>query len=478
MKKFTVLIGLFMSLTMSMAQVPQAFNYQAIIRDADGSPIIDQAVSLRVSILQDSTTGTSVYTEIHTVTTNQFGLVNLGVGTGTIIAGNFSTINWGGGDYFLKVEVDPEGGSDYTDLGTTQLLSVPYALFAQNGGDSYWLPNQNNIYYQAGNVSIGTQTVADGSKLNVLSKISLIDNNNQAKVESGVNPDSSGFVEIYGKNGTRNVVISSKQLGYYLPGNLYYDPNSGFIGIYFSNDTAVVKMTSTLLGYGRIQTYSPLGSELVNLTYSGGGDGRIAVYDSTGLNIALITSAIGGGGWMGTWGSNGNYNCKITSLVGSINNGYISVNNAAGSEKAGIYVDASGQGVVFGDVKNFRMEYPGRKDQEIWYASIEGPEAAAYLRGTARLEDGTTTVTFPDHFRHVISSKNMTVMLTPLSAQSKGLALTEKGTDGFTVVELLNGKGSYEFDWEVKAVRKGYEDYRVIRDKAEDQGADPALLNE
>lgn len=122
---------------------------------------------------------------------------------------------------------------------------------------------------------------------------------------------------------------------------------------------------------------------------------------------------------------------------------------------------------ILGINQGYGMEYPGRNDQEIWYACIKGPEAAAYLRVTAQLEMGKATIAFPDHFKHVVSSENMTIMLTPLSAESKGMAVTEKRPDGFTVVELLEGNGSYAFDWEVKAVRKGYENYRIVRDKTE-----------
>ncbi len=139
--------------------------------------------------------------------------------------------------------------------------------------------------------------------------------------------------------------------------------------------------------------------------------------------------------------------------------------DAAGNSQAGLIVNSSGQGVVFGDVKNFKMDHPTEANSEIWYASLEGPEAAAYLRGTAKLINGTVSVDFPSHFKHVIHDKGMTVMLTPLSADSKGLAVVQKSANGFTVVELSKGSGNYEFDWEVKSVRRGFEDYEVVRQK-------------
>ena len=113
------------------AQAPQAFKYQAVARDNSGNLIANQSVGFRISVLQNSPTGTSVYSETHTVASNNLGLVNLDLGAGNPVSGTFSTINWGSGNYFVKVELDVTGGSNYLFMGTSQLLSVPYALHAQ-----------------------------------------------------------------------------------------------------------------------------------------------------------------------------------------------------------------------------------------------------------------------------------------------------------------------------------------------------------
>ena len=113
---------------LASAQAPQKMSYQAVIRDAGNQLLISQPVGMRVSILQGSTTGTAVYTEIHTTSTNANGLVSM------MIGGNagFDTINWSNGTYFIKLETDPTGGSAYTIESVHQLLSVPYALFAES----------------------------------------------------------------------------------------------------------------------------------------------------------------------------------------------------------------------------------------------------------------------------------------------------------------------------------------------------------
>ncbi len=116
------------------AQAPQGLNYQAVARNLNGSMVATQPVSVRFSILNGSTTGVVVYQETQQATTNNFGLFTLAIGRGTVVSGNFSGIDWGGGDKFLKVEIAIGGGS-YQLQGTSQLLSVPYALYAEKSGD-------------------------------------------------------------------------------------------------------------------------------------------------------------------------------------------------------------------------------------------------------------------------------------------------------------------------------------------------------
>lgn len=153
-----------------VAQTPQAFKYQAIARDNSGNILANQNVAFRISILQGSISGTSVYSETHAATTNQFGLANLNIGNGTVASGVFSSINWGSNTYFVKTEFDAAGGTNYTLTGTSQLLSVPYALYAETTGDtSMWKKNGTNVYYNNGSVGIGTNTPHVANKFDVVS---------------------------------------------------------------------------------------------------------------------------------------------------------------------------------------------------------------------------------------------------------------------------------------------------------------------
>lgn len=127
MKKIISLIAIFYSLLLQ-AQVPQGISYQAIALNATGNPLVNTNIGLRLSILNSTATGTTLYSETHIKTTNAQGLYSLVIGQGTVGVGTFAGINWGTNSKFLKVEIDVAGGNNFVLVGTTQLLSVPYAL--------------------------------------------------------------------------------------------------------------------------------------------------------------------------------------------------------------------------------------------------------------------------------------------------------------------------------------------------------------
>ena len=129
-QKITLLFFLAFVCKGLFAQVPQGIPYQSVIRNSNGAVAANQAVSLRFSLHDSVATGTVVYKETFSTTTNSMGLANVNIGMGTAVTGTFSGINWGKNSKFIQVEIDPTGGSNYTDMGTTQMMSVPYALYA------------------------------------------------------------------------------------------------------------------------------------------------------------------------------------------------------------------------------------------------------------------------------------------------------------------------------------------------------------
>ena len=131
----SILYSLLLS-NFSFGQVPQKMSYQAVIRDGANVLVQNQTVGMQISVLQGSTVGTVIYVESHNTITNANGLVSIEIGTGNVIAGVFANIDWANGPYFIKTETDPTGGTNYSIAGTTQLLSVPYAMYAAASGSS------------------------------------------------------------------------------------------------------------------------------------------------------------------------------------------------------------------------------------------------------------------------------------------------------------------------------------------------------
>ena len=131
MKNNVLTAVLLLLCTVVFAQAPQLLNYQAVVRNASGQPVTSGNVKLRFTIHDGTSTGPTVFAEVQTVVPNQFGLVTASVGA---VNNNLATVNWGGGAKHLQVEVDITGGNNFTDMGTTQLLSVPYALYAEKAG--------------------------------------------------------------------------------------------------------------------------------------------------------------------------------------------------------------------------------------------------------------------------------------------------------------------------------------------------------
>lgn len=129
MRKFLTLFIIILT-TGVFAQTPQRINYQAVARDASGN-IVTGAIGIKFQILQGSASGTVIYEETHTASPSSAGIFDVQIGGGSVVLGNFATIPWGTNSYFLRVNIDPAGGTSYSTVGTSQFISVPYALFAE-----------------------------------------------------------------------------------------------------------------------------------------------------------------------------------------------------------------------------------------------------------------------------------------------------------------------------------------------------------
>ncbi|MCR9098350.1 MAG: tail fiber domain-containing protein [bacterium] len=169
MKKITITLFALLFTFCLMAQAPLKMSYQAVVRDANGQLITNSTVGMRISIIKDDPDGPAEYVETHTPTTNANGLATLEIGEGTPVSGTFFSVEWRSGSHYVKTETDPNGGTNYTISGTSQLLSVPYALYSNIAGVStaWTLVGDHVASVPSGNVGIGTGPFIPQSKLQV-----------------------------------------------------------------------------------------------------------------------------------------------------------------------------------------------------------------------------------------------------------------------------------------------------------------------
>ena len=159
MKRYLLFLALIITFTIQ-AQAPQGFNYQATVRNSSGDLVVNTNVYFKFNVMQGSQTSLPVFTEIHYVPTDDLGQVNLVIGQGTATTGTFSSIDWSLGSYYLGIELSINGANNYVAMGTTQLLSVPYALYAENSGNATsTTPNLEAVL--AENNSANSQQIKD-----------------------------------------------------------------------------------------------------------------------------------------------------------------------------------------------------------------------------------------------------------------------------------------------------------------------------
>ena len=415
-------------------QIPQGISYQAIMRDGN-QPLADWFIIVRFTLLQD---GIQTYQEEQLTNTNEYGLFNLVIGEGSPVGSSsvFSAINWSYGPAELRVEIDYDQ-TGFTDFGTLKINSVAYS--------------------QASKEAYGLR----GVSIRELSDV------------SNSSPSNGQILKFSGSRwAPSNLATFSSPWSQNSTG-LWYNGNVGIgrqptwrtlvveddFGVY-DNGKLRVSMNALQTIGGEISTYGSNGN--ANLRVGGVNQGSLTLNDQFGRSqVRLNTVNDFGSIWLK---SNNGTNGFVA--LGGINNAQFSLSDANGNPQIGGYIVGT-TGIIWADNKNFRIIHPTKPDSSIWYCSLEGPEAAEYVRGIARLENGKAFISFKEHFQLTSIAETLTIHLTPGSVDSKGLAVVEKTPQGFWVQERNGGKGTYEFYWLALAVREGHINYRPVRGRYE-----------
>ena len=370
MKKSLQLFALLFCMII-FAQAPEKFSYQAVIRNGSGVLIQNAPVGLKISVLKTSVIGTVVYSESQIATTNLNGLISIQVGSGTVISGTIAGIDWSADSYYIKTEVDPSGGTTYSIAGTTQLLSVPYALYAKNSGSgsSFTLPyvgTANNAASLLQVTNTGAGASLEGINNSVTDQISAVKgviNSTTPGAYStavrGVNNGTSSLgIGVWGsQEGSGFGVYGVTPAGYSVLGST----QTGTAGYFTANNTGKALVTDGPIqlivvgaGAGKVLTSDAVG----NATWQNGGASKVHFSSTSGSSQSTpsgITTVVNT--WLGLDESGGaNYNAatgEYTILVA----GYYAV-------KA--QISFSSTNTIAGPQSNVRIQVDGNTAKQTY----------------------------------------------------------------------------------------------------------------
>ena len=385
MKKQLLTICLFLLSFVILAQSPQSFKYQTVVRDNTGAVLSGQNVSFRINLRQASASGSIVYSETHSATTNQFGLVSLQIGLGTVLNGTFANIDWANNHYWMEIELDATGGNNFQTMGCSELLSVPYALHAQTASDvddadADPANEIQNLTFSADSIGI-----TGGNKIyhpQIWSKSGSDAFRATGKVGIGVSSPSYRL-DVNGNANLRNGEIL------YNGDNILSAPSSGnlFVGINAGN-SSVTGAGNTLVGEEAGKNITSASSNTIvgqnagknistgsNNSFYGGSSGEsnttgydnVFVGESSGKSNTSGNSNLFLGTNAGYLNSSGKENVFVGKEAGMLNTtgsgnvflGYSAGTSETGSNKLYIENSATSSPLIYGDFANDSLAING-----------------------------------------------------------------------------------------------------------------------
>lgn len=445
MKKLLLTAGILLGIVSAQAQTPKQMSYQSVIRNSSGALLQNQNVALRISIIQSSAFGPVVYSERLTGITNSNGLVSLVIGTGTVLSGDFTTINWSTGNYYLKTETDPAGGTNYSIAGTSQLLSVPYAFYSDLSGESAGISGTANTIpkFITVNTLGDSQIKDDGTSVS----IGIIDSTlGKLDVRGSA---SNNFATIFGYSSSAQACLKGGVAGYYNSANYGTGVQGiGYNGVSNPDVNAIFGTGNQDLGvYGSANTAGVMGASVAGIGVVG--------YNKNSSFAA--TTGIGN-----TYGIYGNSQTVGGATVPGTRYGIYGFASGAATNYAGYF---SGNVQVTGSIAKgsgtFKIDHPlDPENKYLNHSFVESPDMMNIYNGNIVTDtSGNATVMLPDYFEAL--NMDFRYQLTVIGTFAQAIVAEEITNNSFTI---KTDQPNVKVSWQVTGVRhdKYAEAHRVV----------------
>ncbi|MBS1778015.1 MAG: hypothetical protein JST70_01735 [Bacteroidetes bacterium] len=480
MKNIIATLALVTIANMAIAQAPNKFNYQGIARTASGTPVANQALGLRLTIHDASASGATLYQETQNVTTNAYGLYSTAIGSGTVVSGTIAGINWGMGDKYLQVEIDPAGGTSYTDAGTSQLLSVPYSLSTGKFSIPYFDSTTNTaslLKLQNNGDGAGVEGVNNATTANAIAIKGVINSTSPGGFSSavrGINNGTGGLgIGVYGSQaGSGWGVYGTTPSGI----GVYGNAGTSGIGLYGNSSTGTGLYAISNTGNAANIAISNTASSANALVVSTNGTGKAISATAASGNVIKATLGSSASSTVATAGSiYGESNAGIGVIgVSSSQNGMYglsTVNSAAGV--AAVSTASGGYGVwavntasgtagyfqgnvnITGSISKssgtFKIDDPiDPENKYLYHSFVESPDMMNVYNGNITTDaSGNATVSLPAYFGAL--NKDFRYQLTVIGVFAQAIINREISNNQFSI---KTDKPNVKVSWQVTGIRK------------------------